>query len=296
MILLTGASGFLGTYLLSSLIEIYGQENIVALTSKPITKCKYILHNNYNFDEGYIMKCGFENIETIVHAGAFIPKSSSEGNDIIKSNSNITSTAKLLTSNLPKIKNIVFLSTIDVYGYDNPISEETNLSPATLYGHSKLYCEYMISAWAAQKNVCHQILRIGHVYGEGEEKYKKIIPITMQRLLSKIPLQIYGEGKEIRSFIYISDVINAIINSLALKKFVGIINLVGEEKISIHNLLEKLILISGMSPEINKIQNENVSRDLSFNNSKMKEILGTPKVELMEGLNNEWNYMKNLNK
>jgi len=296
MILLTGTSGFIGTHLLSKLIEIYGNENIVALTSKPITACKYILSNDYNFDEDYFIRCGFENIETIIHAGAYTPKASSEGNNIGLCNSNITSTGKLLTSNLPKIKNFVFFSTLDVYGYDNPITEETQLLPASLYGHSKLYCEQMISAWAVQKEICHQILRIGHVYGEGEEKYQKIIPLTIQRLLSETPLQIYEEGEEIRSFIYITDVIDAIMNSLVLNKFAGIINVVGDEKISIYNLIKKLILISGMSPKINKIQAKNAPRDLVFNNSKMKEILGTPKVGIKEGLINEWNYMKNLSK
>lgn len=296
MILLTGASGFIGKHLLSKLIEIYGRENIVALTSKPIADCKYILNKDYNFDDDYIRRCGFENIETIIHAGAYTPKASSEGNHIIACNSNITATGRLLTSNLPKIKNFIFFSTLDVYGYGNLITEETQLLPASLYGHSKLYCEQMIAAWAAQKEVCHQILRIGHVYGEGEEKYQKIIPLTIQKLLSETPLQIYGDGEEIRSFIYISDVINAIINSLGLKRFAGIINLVGDEKISIYNLIEKLILISGKSPEINKIQVKNTPRDFVFNNSKMRKILGAPKVGIMEGLLNEWNYMKNLNK
>jgi len=296
MILVTGVSGFLGTHLLRTLIEIYGQKNVVALTSKPIIECKYIIHNDYHFDENYIINCGFKNIETIIHAGAYTPKSSSDGNHISKCNSNITSTAKLLKSNLPKIKNFIFFSTLDVYGYDNPITEETKPLPTSLYGHSKLYCEQMVSFWAAQKKVCHQILRIGHVYGEGEEKYQKIIPVTIQRLISNKPIQIYGDGKEIRSFIYITDVINAITNSLALKKFVGIINLVGEEKISIRSLIDKLVLISGMSPEIDTIETENVPRDFVFDNSKMKKNLGVPKVELVEGLNNEWNYMKNLNK
>ena len=57
-----------------------------------------------------------------------------------------------------------------------------------------------------------------------------------------------------------------------------------------------MVLISGMSPEIDIIETENVPRDLVFDNSKMKKNLGVPKVELMEGLNNEWNYMKNLRK
>ena len=109
MILLTGASGFIGTHLLNSLLEKYGKENVVVLTSKPMPLCKYILHHDYQFDEDYIAKSGFEGIETVIHAGAYTPKSSLEANHINECNSNVTSTAKLLTSNLPKIKNFIIL-------------------------------------------------------------------------------------------------------------------------------------------------------------------------------------------
>lgn len=294
MILITGASGFIGSHLLSSIIKVYGQEKILALTSKPTSKCKYLLHNDYFFDDDYFVNSGFENIETIIHAGAFIPKSNSDGNSISECNSNVSSTAKLLTSNLPNIKNFVFFSTVDVYGYNSLISEETNLSPSSLYGHSKVYCEQMITAWAAQKKICHQILRIGHVYGEGEEKYTKIIPITMQRLLSNTPLQMYGDGSEIRSFIYIQDVVNAVINVLKIKKYAGIINLVGDEKISIKELVSEIITLSQKNPKIDIIKKTTPNRDLVFDNSKMRDLLCIPSVGLKEGLLKEWNYMKKL--
>jgi UDP-glucose 4-epimerase len=296
MILITGASGFIGSSLLRSIIELYGQEKILALTSKPTSKCKYLLHNDYFFDDDYFVNSGFENIETIIHAGAFIPKSNSNRNSIIECNSNVSSTAKLLTSKLPNIKNFVFFSTVDVYGCNSLISEETNLSPSSLYGHSKLYCEQMISSWAAQKKICHQILRIGHVYGEGEEKYKKIIPITMQRLLSNTPLQMYGDGSEIRSFIYIQDVVKAVINILKIKNYAGVINIAGDEKISIKELVNEIITISGMNSKIELVEKTSPNRDLVFDNSKMRDLLCTPKVGLKEGLLIEWNHMKNLSK
>ena len=296
MILITGASGFIGSHLLSSIIEICGQEKILALTSKPTSKCKYLLHNDYFYDDDYFINSGFENIDTILHLGAFIPKSNEASNEVKECNSNITSTARLLTSNLPKLKKFIFFSTIDVYAYDNPITEKTPLSPSSLYGNSKVYCEQMISAWAVKQNICHQILRIGHVYGEGEEKYKKIIPITMQRLLSKTPLQMYGDGSEIRSFIYIQDVIEAVLNVLKFKNYAGIINIVGAENISIKELVNEIILISGVQTKINVIEKTTPTRDLVFNNSKMKKLLFIPKVRIKEGLIKEWSYMKNLNK
>ena len=294
MILITGASGFIGSHLLSSIIEIYGQEKILALTSKPTSKCKYLLHNDYFFDDDFFVKSGFDNIDTILHLGAFIPKSNLASNYVRESNSNINSTAKLLSARIPGLRKFIFFSTVDVYAYDNPITEKTLLFPSSLYGHSKVYCEQMITAWAAQKKICHQILRIGHVYGEGEEKYKKIIPITMQRLLSNTPLQMYGDGSEIRSFIYIQDVVNAVINVLKIKKYAGIINLVGDEKISIKELVSEIITLSQKNPKIDIIKKTTPNRDLVFDNSKMRDLLSIPNVGLKEGLLKEWNYMKKL--
>ena len=109
MILLTGASGFIGTHLLTALINKYGTNNIVALTSKPIDNVHSIIHNNYSFNADIFIKNNFEYIETIVHAGAFIPKNSIESNWIEKCNSNIVNTQKLLSSELPNLKNIIFL-------------------------------------------------------------------------------------------------------------------------------------------------------------------------------------------
>ena len=57
-------------------------------------------------------------------------------------------------------------------------------------------------------------LRIGHVYGPGEEEYKKVIPITIKKILDNKPLQLWGDGSDLRSFIFIDDVVNSIVKSL----------------------------------------------------------------------------------
>jgi hypothetical protein len=74
-------------------------------------------------------------------------------------------------------------TTIDVYEKsDQIISENNPTNPETLYGFSKLYCEKMIENWANANNKIVQILRLGHVYGPGEGLFKKIIPVTMQKI------------------------------------------------------------------------------------------------------------------
>ena len=291
MILLTGASGFIGKHLLKKLITEHGKKGVVALTSKPLADCNYLLHNNYSFETGFFHSKGYENIETVIHAGAFTPKSGKEENNFAQSNSNIINTQNLLNM-LPKsVKKFIFLSTIDVYNNDLVISEKSLEKPVSLYGQSKLYCEKMIESWGNQNNILIQLLRVGHVYGPGEEEYLKIIPITIKKILSMEAIKIWGDGNELRSFIYISDLVSAIQKSIALKGNIGVTNLVGDNAISINELVYKIDEISKRKNIIEKVPNKLPGRDLVFNNSKMKKYLLNDFISLEKGLLLEFKYM-----
>lgn len=292
MILLTGASGFIGKHLLLQLIKKYGKSNVIALTSRPIDECNYILHNNFQFDPDFLINHGYTNIKTIIHAGAFTPKNGSQANDVNLSNSNIYSTEKLLNLTLPYVQNFIFLSTLDVYDNAEIISENTSENPISLYGFSKLYCEKMVEQWGIKNNKVTQILRIGHVYGPGEEAYQKIIPISINKILNKESLQIWGTGNELRSFIYINDVVYAIISSLEITEGLGIINLVSNQSISINDLIAKLIKISKEEIEIINIPTNLGSRSLVFDNTKMINWLLKKETNLDDGLNEEFEYVK----
>lgn len=293
MILVTGASGFIGKQLISALTKVYGSQNVVALTSKPIPDCNFLLHNDYTFEKDFFLKSAYSSINTIVHSGAYIPKSSSNANDWIQCNTNIKSTDCLLKSSLPNLKKFVLLSTVDVYGEDNIITETSPIGPVSLYAHSKFYVEMMVSAWAKSNNIDYQILRVGHVYGPGEERYQKVIPITMKRLLKNEPLELYGNGSELRSFIYVNDALKAIMSAVKLVKASDlIVNVASEQRISILELFRKLIEISGQDVPIKITPNNSFSRNLIFDTTKLRMSLLSSETSLNDGLISEWNYMK----
>ncbi|MVN21011.1 NAD-dependent epimerase/dehydratase family protein [Mucilaginibacter arboris] len=296
MILLTGASGFIGQHLLSALIAMYGIDNVLALTSNPISGCKYLLHNNYQFERSYFSESGYANsINIIIHAGAYTPKNASQSNDWKRCNENIYNTEKLLDTDLPNLKKVIYLSTLDVYGKADLISESSLIEPISLYGFSKLYSEKLIASWANDKNKMCQILRVGHVYGPGEEVYQKIVPVTIKKIIKNEPVQIWGSGKELRAFIYIKDIIKCILNALNLNEDIGPVNLVSSNAISIADLVNKLINISGKVINIETIATTTVGRSLIFDNSKMKQYLLLSETDFDSGLAEEWHYMNQRN-
>lgn len=292
MILLTGASGFIGKHLLNNLVEAYGHDKIVALTSQKIEGILCVEHAGYNFDRDIFIDKGFENIETLIHAGSFTPKNSNEANNIRLSNQNIRNTEVLLNAHLPNLKRIIFLSAIDVYNTDSIITEQTPENPISIYAHSKLYSEKMIENWVKQNDKIVQILRIGHVYGPGEESYAKLIPETFRKVLSNQTISIYGTGEELRSYIYIKDVTKAIIKALTFDVNLGIINLAGSQPISTLKLINKIKLIAHSDVTVEKIETDFKGKNVIFDNSKMLKFLLDEEIELSKGLQEEYTYLK----
>jgi UDP-glucose 4-epimerase len=294
MVLITGASGFIGRHLLKTLIQQKGAANILVLTSKPIDDCPYILHDNYEIDSALFENRGVDDVTEVIHAGAFTPKNGSQANDVENCYANIRSTHLLLQA-LPKsVERFILLSTLDVYGVtDQSITEHSVISPSSLYGHSKYYCEKALECWAKANDKVIQILRIGHAYGPGEEIYQKIIPETIRKLLRKEAPQIWGKGEELRSFIYVGDVVRMIVNTLKIDIYSGPINIVSENAIKINQLVELLIRISGLNIVPAYLPSVATPKNLMFDNFRMREILGAEQTTLQEGLTNEWNYMLN---
>lgn len=291
VLLLTGTTGFIGQNLLKFIESNYKNDYEIVLLSSSINEnYKTVLHKNYTFNKQDFEKNGILKIDLVLHIGAFTPKSVLEANDINKSNANIFNT-KYLLDNLPNLpEKFIFLSTLDVYGkIETIINESMVTNPLTMYGWSKLYCEKLLENWSRENNIILQILRIGHIYGKGEEAYKKVIPVTIQKLKNEESPDIFGTGEEKRSFLHVDDVSNLIMKSILLQKYEGVINLCSSNSYTIKNIVEMLLDISGKHIDINYIKTENRGIDFVFNTSKMNQLLGYEEVNIKEGLKNEYN-------
>lgn len=290
-ILLTGATGFIGGYILTALFNKYGSESVVALSSTDIVNVNCVTYKSIqNFE---IEKNFFDDITHIIHAGAFIPKDVQQANNLEACFSNIEYTKNLLSHNFKALSRILNISTIDVYTTTNDkLSEKSTVNPISLYGSSKLYCEEMVKEFSEKNQNDYINLRIGHVYGPGEEKYKKVLPIAIQNIINNKPLELWGDGSDLRSFIFIDDVVQSILNSLKSAVSNIDINVASGVAISIKGLLNKVIKVSDKSVKVNKRESSHQKRDLVFDNSLLLQTLLDKETDLMHGLKIEYEYMK----
>ncbi len=292
-ILLTGATGFIGSHVLRKLMR--SDHKVTILSSRSVDGFCVIDAQNYHFSPRYLLQNDCEKIDTILHIGAFTPKKGAEADDAVRCTSNITGTEALLLSELPNLKRFVFLSTLDVYGSPGGIiTESTPCTPLTLYGFSKYYCEKMIQSFFSNTPVVHPILRIGHVYGEGEEVYQKVMPTLIRQAISGEALTIYGSGQARRTFIYVEDVADAILASLKLTDS-PVINVAGSEPISVNQLAEQIRSICGNNLQIRHISSEIPEHDLLFDNTRLRQLLLPTLTPFPKGLAYEIKYMKDLN-
>ncbi len=290
-ILITGTGGFIGKHLLQYISDAAPEYNnqIVLLTSSPIKGYTCVQHRNYRFTKDDFLSLDVNEIEAVIHAGAFTPKSSAEANNYEDNFSNVSNTHYLL-DHLPNIPlKFIFLSTLDVYQHTKDvIDEQTPSIPSGFYGMCKLFCEQMIVQWAKKNGCVPQILRVGHIYGPGEEAYKKFIPEAIRNIKQDKKPTVYTHGTEKRSYLHVKDCVKAIWKALQLKEYIGPVNIVSSRPSSINEIVEIIINLSGKKLQAEVLHKDIPAWDIVFDNSKMKKHLSGESIFLAEGLKEEY--------
>lgn len=182
---------------------------------------------------------------------------------------------------------------------DNPDTREENAYPAepdSEYGWEKLFSERLYQSFARNENIKVKIARFHNVYGpEGTfagGKEKAPAAICRKVATSEDTIEIWGDGKQTRSFLYIDDCLDAI--RLFMKsEFDGPVNIGSDEMISINEFAQMIIGISGKSIRIANVEGPTGVRGRSSNNDLIQKELGwTPSVSLKEGITRTYNWIK----
>ena len=290
-ILITGSTGFVGTALLREISESGNKDKVFLLSSRNNDSYETYMYRREG--EKYLFEVP-NKIDVLIHLGAWIPKSTAVANDVEKSFSNIQFTHQLLKC-FDGLKKILFVSSVDVYAPSTaPINEESMISPISLYGSSKVYCEEMVKAWANEKSTPWCILRLGHIYGGGEYEFKKLIPILIEQALRNEPINIFSNGQEKRSFLHVENCASVIWQA-AHDESIGIYNVASGNPIKVIDIAGMIKALTGSESEINVLNKVSNTRDCIFDNKKLIDQYHLVEKPLEIGLKEEIDYFKTLN-
>lgn len=267
-ILVTGVSGFIGSYLMNYL----SKNNKVHGLSRS-KKSRNIFQISLSDKQKLTRHMKKNKYDLVIHLAASLEENT-PFDMFIK---NCVSTANILECCVEtNVAKVVFSSSQLVYGKSTylPIDEDHPKNPISNYALSKLICEEICKMYYNTYGLSIQILRLSSVYGPGQST-KFIIPAMMIKGVNNKDIEIhhYKNGLQLMDFVHVKDVCKAISLSCKSKLKFGIYNIASGTPITaneIANKLSHIIQIHTISTSIDREANHlfydisNAERELGF--------------------------------
>jgi UDP-glucose 4-epimerase len=190
------------------------------------------------------------------------------------------------------VRRIVLASSATVYGPQpaQPVSESAWPHPQVPYAVSKLAAEHYVFALGALNGIETVALRIFNAYGPGQRippVHAPVVPHFVKGVLSGASVIVHGDGSQTRDFVYISDVVAALIAAAAAPNVDRkTINVGSGDETSINRLIAVLGQVTQRQPEVilNPHESGGITR-LAADLTAARHLLGyKPQVRLEEGL------------
>ncbi len=208
---------------------------------------------------------------------------------------------------LASVKNMFYSSSACIYPErnqrdpDNPDCSEDSAYPAapdSEYGWEKLFSERLYMAYARNHGMRVHIARYHNIFGEegtwrgGREKSPAAICRKVAEAADGGELEIWGDGKQTRSFLYISECLEGSLR-LIRSDFMGPVNIGSDEMVTINQMADMVMKIAGKSLRKNHIPGPLGVRGRNSDNRFIQEKLGwRPTMPLEEGLRHTYAWIR----
>lgn len=240
-LLVTGGAGFIGSNFIRYWLTNHQDDQVVNLDQLTyaghLESTKDFADNqNYKFVQGDICDSGIveqvmKDVEIVVHfaAESHVDRSIVGPDDFVRTN--VFGTHELLKSALKnKVKRFHHVSTDEVFGSlglesNEKFNEKTNYSPRSPYSASKASSDLLVNAYYHTYGLPITISNCSNNYGPFQDP-EKFIPRMITNLIEGKKIPVYGDGKNIRDWLYVEDHVTAI-EAILLNGTVGQTYLVG---------------------------------------------------------------------
>jgi len=311
-ILVTGGLGFIGSNFIRYILEKYRDVEVVNLDAMKygsnLANQKDVENNErYAFVKGDIadyklVKDIVRGVDAIINFAAetHVDRSISDPDSFVRSNVfGVFILLEAVRKHNPEAT-FVHISTDEVYGdiLKGSFKEEDMLKPSSPYSASKAAGDMFIFSYARTYGLNARITRCTNNYGPYQFP-EKLIPKTIIRAYKGLKVPIYGTGKNVRDWIYVTDYCEAVDLVLHEGKKGEVYNVSsGEERTNLE-VVKTILSIMGKDEGLIEFVEDRPGHDLrySLDSTKIKEKLGwKPKHSFKEGiretvkwyLENEW--------
>lgn len=313
-ILITGGAGFIGSNFIRLLLQEYPRSelkihNLDALTYAGHRESiqdldglpNYCFHHQNICDKPGLEKLFIQHqIDTVVHfaAESHVDRSIQDPSPFILTN--VLGTQNLLeVSRQTNVTKFIHVSTDEVYGAlgaTGYFSESTPLAPNSPYSASKASSDLLVRAYFQTYGFPAMITRCSNNYGPYQLP-EKMIPKMIALATADLPLPVYGQGLQIRDWLYVEDHCRGILAVLKKGRSGEVYNIGGGTELSNIILVKHLLKILGKPESLITFVPDRLGHDFRYaiDHEKITQELGwTPRVSFESGLEKtiDW-YMRN---
>ena len=291
-ILITGGAGFIGSHI----AEYFNGKAEIRVLDNLRSGYKSNLDGfAVEFIEGDIcdraaVKAAMQGVDYVFHLAAMIsvPESMTKIAECIQIN-NLGMLNVLESAAAHGVKKLCFSTSAAIYG-DNPVMPKVETmfpEPKSPYAITKLDGEYYCNMFTKEGKLQTACLRYFNVFGPRQDPksaYAAAVPIFIAKALANEDLTIFGDGEQTRDFIFVKDIVAA--NAFfAMNDHTGVHNIANGGKISINDLANEIIRLTGSKSKI--IHKEVRAGDVKHSRASIDKLTATgfkPSFSFSDGL------------
>jgi UDP-glucose 4-epimerase len=245
-VLVTGGSGFIGRHVVSELTAAGAHVRVLDLKPHPDREVELV---QGDIAEPAVVEEALDGgFDSIVHLAAVTSVLRSLEHPELTYRTNVAGTALLLEQARDAgVTALAFASTNAVTGpTDAPaITEAAPLRPLTPYGSTKAAAEMLMSAYTASYGVRCACLRLTNVYGGGMHAKDSIVARLMRAIRSGNTFEIYGDGRQVRDYVHVADVVAAMLFALESDQWSGPTVIGTGTSLSVLEVVDQVRRVSG---------------------------------------------------
>lgn len=271
--LITGGAGFIGSHLAEKLLKMGEKVYVIDdLSTGRIDNIEHLKnYPNFHYTIESIMDIPVlaelvDRCDIVYHLAAAVGVRLVVENPVRTIETNIRGTENVLQVATKKKKKVLITSTSEVYGNSAsiPFKEEQPIALGNIYSSrwsyacSKALDEFLALAYYEQKHLPVVIVRLFNTIGPRQTgKYGMVVPTFVRQAILGHPLTVYGDGKQSRSFAYVGDIVDGIINLSREPQAVGkVVNLGSDKEINIEELAKLVLRVTNSSSKIEYVPYE----------------------------------------